>query len=74
MPDEDLERPSLVPLWLTVVVIVLAIFGAFALVSWVVHFAFGIAKGLFLILIVIAVIAVATSGHPPTLNGSPANR
>ena len=58
MPDEDLERPSLVPLWLTIAVIALAIFGAFALVSWVVHLAFGIAKGLFFILIVVAVIAV----------------
>ena len=58
MPDEDLERPSLVPLWLTIAVIVLALFGAFALVSWVVNFAFGIAKFLFLILIVVAVVAV----------------
>jgi hypothetical protein len=57
MPDKDLERPSLIPPWLTVVVILLAIFGAFALVSWVVHLAFGIAKGLFFIVVVIGVIA-----------------
>jgi hypothetical protein len=57
MPDKDLERPSLIPPWLTVVVILLAIFGAFALVSWIVHLAFGIAKGLFFIVIVIGVIA-----------------
>jgi membrane protein required for beta-lactamase induction len=58
VPDEDLERPSLVPPWLTLVVIVLAIFGAFAIVGWVVNFAFGIAKLLFFILLVVAAIAV----------------
>jgi hypothetical protein len=56
--DEDLERPSLVPRWLTFAVIALAIIGAFAIVSWVVRFAFGIAKGIFLVLIVVAVIAL----------------
>jgi membrane protein required for beta-lactamase induction len=57
MPDEDLERPSLVPLWLTIIVIALALFGAFALVSWVVNFAFGIAKLLLLVVLVVLVVA-----------------
>jgi hypothetical protein len=56
--DEDLERPSLVPRWVTFAVIALAVVGAFAIVSWIVRFAFGIAKGLLLVLIVVAVIAL----------------
>lgn len=39
-------------------VIVLAIFGAFAIVSWVVRLAFGVAKGLFFVVLVIGVIAL----------------
>jgi membrane protein required for beta-lactamase induction len=60
MPDEDLERPSLVPLWLTIIVIALALFGAFALVSWVVNFAFGIAKLLLLVVLVVAAVRAVT--------------
>jgi hypothetical protein len=56
--DEDLERPSLVPGWVTAVVIVLAIFGAFAIVSWILRLAFGVAKGLFFVILVIGVIAL----------------
>jgi hypothetical protein len=56
--DEDLERPPLVPRWLTFAVIALAIVGVFAIVSWIVRFAFGIAKGLILVLIVVGVIAL----------------
>lgn len=58
MTDEDLERPPLVPRWLTFAVIALAIVGVFAIVSWIVRFAFGIAKGLILVLIVVGVIAL----------------
>lgn len=58
MADEDLERPPLVPRWVAAVVIVLAIFGAFAIVSWVVRLAFGVAKGLFFVVLVIGVIAL----------------
>jgi hypothetical protein len=56
--DDDLERPSLVPGWVTALVIVLAVIGAFAIVSWIVRLAFGVAKGLFFVIAVIAVIAV----------------
>jgi len=58
MADEDLERPSLVPGWLTAIVVALAIIGAFAIVSWVVRLAFGVAKGLFFLAIVIGLIAL----------------
>lgn len=58
MPDDDLERPSLVPRWLTIAVVALAVVGAFAIVSWIVRFAFGIAKGLLLLMVVVAVIAL----------------
>ena len=61
MADEDLERPSLIPGWFTAVVIVLAIIGAFAIVSWVMRFAFGVAKGLFFVVLVIGVIALLRS-------------
>jgi hypothetical protein len=56
--DEDLERPSLIPGWFTAVVVVLAIIGAFAIVSWVMRLAFGVAKGLFFVVLVIGVIAL----------------
>jgi hypothetical protein len=58
MTDEDLERPSLVPGWLTVVVIALAVIGAFAIASWMVRLAFGVAKGLLFVVLVVGVIAL----------------
>jgi hypothetical protein len=58
VPDEDLERPPLVPRWVFAVVVVLAIVGVFALISWVVRLAFGVARGLFFIVVVIGVIAL----------------
>jgi hypothetical protein len=58
VPDEDLERPSLVPRWFRFVVVALAIVGVFAIVNWVISIAFGIAKGVLLVVLVIAVVAV----------------
>jgi hypothetical protein len=58
MPDDDLERPPLLPWWFMAVVVALAIFGAFALISWVVRTAFGLARGLFLIALIIGVVAL----------------
>jgi hypothetical protein len=58
MADEDLERPPLVPWWLVTIVIGLAIFGAFALIGWVVRTAFGLARGLVLIALIVGVVAL----------------
>lgn len=56
--DEDLERPSLVPRWVTAAVVVLAVVGIFSIVNWIVRFAFGVAKGVLLVLIVVGVVAL----------------
>jgi hypothetical protein len=61
MPDDDLERPPLFPWWVMAVVAALAVFGAFALVSWVVRTAFGLARGLLFIALVVGVIALVRS-------------
>lgn len=58
MADEELERPSLVPRWVTAAVVVLAIIGLFSIVNWVVRFAFGIAKGVLLVVLVVGVVAL----------------
>jgi hypothetical protein len=58
MADEDLERPPLVPRWVTAAVVVLAIIGLLSIVNWIVRFAFGVAKGLLLVLLVIGVVAL----------------
>jgi len=58
VPDEDLERPSLFPLWVTVGVVALAIVGVLAIINWIVRLAFGIAKGVLFVALIIGVIAL----------------
>jgi hypothetical protein len=56
--DEELERPGIVPGWMYAVVLALAVFGLFALIGWLVRLAFGLARGLFFVALVIGVIAL----------------
>jgi hypothetical protein len=56
--DEDLERPSLLPVWATIGVVVLAIVGVLAIVNWFVRLAFGVAKGVLFVALVIGAIAL----------------
>jgi hypothetical protein len=56
--DEDLERPSLLPVWLTIGVVILAIIGVLAIINWIVRLTFGIAKGVLFVALVIGVIAL----------------
>jgi hypothetical protein len=57
VPDEEFERPRLIPRWFTAVIVVFAVIGLLATISWVVRFAFGLAKGFFFVVLVIVVIA-----------------
>jgi hypothetical protein len=57
VPDNELERPPLLPRWFAAVVVVFAIIGVLATISWVVRFAFGVAKGIFFVALVLVVIA-----------------
>lgn len=58
MPDDELERPSLLPVWATVAVVVLAVIGVLAIINWFVRLAFGVAKGVLFVALVIGVIAL----------------
>jgi hypothetical protein len=56
--DEDLERPSLFPLWATIGVVALAIVGVVAIVNWIARVAFGLARGVLFVALVVGVILV----------------
>jgi hypothetical protein len=56
--DEDLERPSLLPVWATIAVVALAIVGILAIINWFIRLAFGLAKGVLLVALVIGLIAL----------------
>lgn len=58
MADEDLERPSLVPAWLTVVVVALAVVGLLAIVGWIVRLALGLVKWALLAALIVGVVAL----------------